>query len=499
MDKDETLVSKPPLLDGTNYDYWKSRMAAFLKSIDSRTWKAVLRGWEHPKIKDANGTDTEELKPEEDWTPAEDTLSIGNNKALNALFNGVDKNMFRLIKQCTVAKDACEILKTTHEGTSKVKSSRLQLLHSKFENLRMKEEETIYDFHMSVLDLANSFDSLGERLSDEKLVRKIHRSLPKRFDMKVTAIEEAQDIASMKVEEVVGSLQTFEMNFSEKVEKKGKNIAFTSNTDSKEADDDLDTREDLSDEIVVFGKQFNKIMKRVDRRSRRNVEHIQPNISKQGNTLAKSMTEEDKGVRCFECEGYGHIRSECATYLKRQKKGLAVSWSDEENSDNELENMTANHVRVTTDECLSDNDSSDDELTYEEVVSMNKDLYLKSDELCRTLVERNYDIMRLKLEKQELQEKIISLQEEIKQLSFNLESMTKSVRMMGTGTKKLNEILSVRNHLDDPTGVRYGKTYSKETLQSSFVPTQKGFDTEMMLPHPAPHQRHTHTRTSPLL
>jgi plasmid maintenance system killer protein len=64
----------------------------------------------------------------------------------------------------------------------------------------MKEEETIYDFHMNVLDLANSFDSLGERLSDEKLVRKILRSLSKRFDMKLTAIEEAQDIASMKVE-----------------------------------------------------------------------------------------------------------------------------------------------------------------------------------------------------------------------------------------------------------------------------------------------------------
>ena len=119
------------------------------------------------------------------------------------------------------------------------------------------------------------------------------------------------------------------MNFSEKVEKKGKNIAFTSNTDSKEADDDLDTREYLSDEIVLLGKQFNKILKRVDRRSRRNVEHIQPNISTQGNTSAKSMTEEDKGVQCFECEGYGHIRTECATYLKRQKKGLAVSWSDE--------------------------------------------------------------------------------------------------------------------------------------------------------------------------
>ncbi|MCI82939.1 gag-pol polyprotein, partial [Trifolium medium] len=71
-------------------------MVAFLKSIDSRTWKVVLKGWEHPRIKDADGADTEELKPEEDWTPAEDIAAIGNSKALNALFNGVDQHMFKL-------------------------------------------------------------------------------------------------------------------------------------------------------------------------------------------------------------------------------------------------------------------------------------------------------------------------------------------------------------------------------------------------------------------
>ncbi|MCI31862.1 gag-protease polyprotein, partial [Trifolium medium] len=143
---------------------------------------------------DKEGSSTLELKPEEDWSKEEDELALGNSKALNALFNGVDKNMFRLIKQCTVAKDAWEILKTTHEGTSKVKMSKLQLLTTKFENLRMKEDETIHDFHMNVLDIANTFDSLGEKIAEEKLVRKVLRSLPKKFDMKVTAIEEAQDI-----------------------------------------------------------------------------------------------------------------------------------------------------------------------------------------------------------------------------------------------------------------------------------------------------------------
>ena len=47
---------------------------------------------------DANGNRTYVLKPEEEWAAAEDELALGNSKALNALFNGVDKNIFRLIK-----------------------------------------------------------------------------------------------------------------------------------------------------------------------------------------------------------------------------------------------------------------------------------------------------------------------------------------------------------------------------------------------------------------
>jgi len=40
-------------------------MSVFLKSIDSKTWKAVLKGWEHPVVLDADGNRTVVLKPEE--------------------------------------------------------------------------------------------------------------------------------------------------------------------------------------------------------------------------------------------------------------------------------------------------------------------------------------------------------------------------------------------------------------------------------------------------
>jgi hypothetical protein len=97
----------------------------------------------------------------------------------------------------------------------------------------MKEDESIHDFHMNILGISNTSSALGEKMIEEKLVRKILRSLPKRFDMKVVAIEEAQDISTMKVEELIGSLQTFELAISDRAEKKNKSIVFVSSTDEE--------------------------------------------------------------------------------------------------------------------------------------------------------------------------------------------------------------------------------------------------------------------------
>lgn len=98
--------------------------------------------------------------------------------------------MCKLINTCSEAKEAWEILKTAHEGTSKVKMSRLQLLITNFENMRINEDEFISDFNIRRRGIANTSFALGEKLSEEKLARKILRPLHKKFDMNVTTIEE---------------------------------------------------------------------------------------------------------------------------------------------------------------------------------------------------------------------------------------------------------------------------------------------------------------------
>jgi len=91
----------------------------------NQTWKANIKGWEHPVVMDKDRKATTTLKAKDEWSKDEDGLALGNSRALNTLFNSVDKNMFRLVNTCTMAKDAWEILRKTHEGTSKVRMSKL--------------------------------------------------------------------------------------------------------------------------------------------------------------------------------------------------------------------------------------------------------------------------------------------------------------------------------------------------------------------------------------
>src|ERR1044072_4009235 len=140
--------------------------------------------------------------------------------------------------------------------------SRLKMLTTQFETLRMSEEQTIVEFHMQIRDIANTSFSLGEKMSNEKLVRKILRSLPKRFAMKVTTIEEAQYISTMQVDELIGSLQSFEMTLNDKSEKKSKNIAFMSNTEEENEESEMNFAAEFYETLALLGRKFNEAFKK---------------------------------------------------------------------------------------------------------------------------------------------------------------------------------------------------------------------------------------------
>lgn len=76
----------------------------------------------------------------------------------------------------------------------------------------MKPSESIGDMYTRFTDVINGLKAFGKDFSNFELVTKILRSLPKSWDPKVTAIQEAKDFKTFPLKELIGSLVTYEMN-----------------------------------------------------------------------------------------------------------------------------------------------------------------------------------------------------------------------------------------------------------------------------------------------
>ena len=85
----------------------------------------------------------------------------------------------------------------------------------------MFEDESVADFNVHIRDLANESYSLSKPMMDEDLVRKTLRELSQRFKMKITTIEEVHDLKTLKFDDLMGSLMTFELSLP-KIDKKHK-------------------------------------------------------------------------------------------------------------------------------------------------------------------------------------------------------------------------------------------------------------------------------------
>ena len=97
------------------------------------------------------------------------------------------------------------------EGDSKVKSAKLQTLRIEYENLRMRSDESIASFFLCLDDIVNRMRNLGETTTDTTLVENVLRSLTSKFESKVSAIEEKQDLQTLTIVQLHGILTAFEM------------------------------------------------------------------------------------------------------------------------------------------------------------------------------------------------------------------------------------------------------------------------------------------------
>ncbi|CAM8965999.1 unnamed protein product [Rhodiola kirilowii] len=257
----------------------------------------------------------------------------------------------------------------------------------------MKDSETIPEFNARVLDLSNEADALGKPIDGERMVSKVLRSLPPRFAIKVTAIEEMHDISKLKLDKLMGSLRTYEMNH--KVQPRdGKWIALKA-----EVSEDMLEPDCTTEQLAMMAQNFGRMIRKINRHGPEQGQSSSSNFHnwKKGKTRTsenrQDSSKKGKEIQCRKCRGFGHILAECANTLKK-KRAMVANLSDSESDDEEEGDETTNFVAfvATIGECSESSkkvspqlehpaddssDSDDEELIQETLAETYKDLYEK--------------------------------------------------------------------------------------------------------------------------
>ena len=181
-----------------------------------------------------------------------------NSRALNALFSAVTNEEFKKISYTKTAKEAWTILQTTYKGTKVVKDLKLQRLTTSFEEIKMEEDESFDEFYAKLKDIVNLAFNHGETIPEPKIVRKVLRSLLKRFHAKITTIEESKDIDKIPLTELVGNLQTYELGLT-KIGKSGKSMSMALKAKSSDTDESSDDEDSKMKSYIT--RQLKKFMK----------------------------------------------------------------------------------------------------------------------------------------------------------------------------------------------------------------------------------------------
>ncbi|XP_070019490.1 uncharacterized protein [Nicotiana sylvestris] len=199
MENNGPLSFQYPYLTKVNYKKWCLRMKVILGSHD--VWEILDRGYAKP--------DNEEALPQNE----KEVLAKTRKKDQQALmFNHqyLDDVMFEKVADATTSKKAWGILQNSLQGVDKVKKVKLQTLRADFEVSEMKESKCISDYFSKVKVVVNQLRRYAEDIKDVCVVEKILRTLTPKFNFVVCVIEESNDLDSMTVEQLEGSLQAYE-------------------------------------------------------------------------------------------------------------------------------------------------------------------------------------------------------------------------------------------------------------------------------------------------
>jgi hypothetical protein len=153
--------------------------------------------------------------------------------------------------------------------------------------------------------------SCGETISAQNIVEKILRSLSPRFDHIVVAIEESKDLASMKIDELQGSLEAHEQRMDERnSDKTKKEVALQAQQSSK---DKKGKGKWTGNKNKGGNSQETSSSSSKNNSNNGGKGSYHANQKSGGNNGGKGGKKkfDKRNVQCYNCQKFGHFADEC--------------------------------------------------------------------------------------------------------------------------------------------------------------------------------------------
>ncbi|GJT12026.1 zf-CCHC domain-containing protein [Tanacetum coccineum] len=242
------------------------------------------------------------------------------------LYNALPHKLYKRVFMCKIIDEVWHTPTITQQGNLQVKDCKIDLLTQQYEEFSNSSEETIDSGFTRFNDIVTSLKSLDQDYSSKNYVRKFLRALLLKWRAKVTAIEEAKDLAALFLDELIGNLKVYEMNLvsdgfaSKPIKEKVMPIGLKANVTKGQTSSNSigHDKSGEDEEINLMAKNFRKLFQKGVKK------HDKFNICKEKTKGGESSRRE---CGCYNCGNKNQFIGDCPK-PRRNKAFVEGAWSD---------------------------------------------------------------------------------------------------------------------------------------------------------------------------
>ncbi|GKD97954.1 hypothetical protein Tco_1381851 [Tanacetum coccineum] len=167
------------------------------------------------------------------------------------LYNALPRKEYERVFMCKTPKEVCHALIITHQ----VKDCKIDIFTQQYEKFSVSSEETTDSGFTRFKTIVTSLKSLDQDNSRKNHMRKFLHSLPLKWKANMMVIEEAKDLVTLPLDELIGNFKVYEMILendgiaSKTTKEKVESLALKARVTREQTSDDSDSQGGSDDDV----------------------------------------------------------------------------------------------------------------------------------------------------------------------------------------------------------------------------------------------------------